>query len=201
MAATASLSDETRATVSSQAAAMMAVARTKPTAKPVRNLGIARNAIDGDLALGEDFPYVAIGLHAVVKPPKDLASLYEPQGLWLHLIRSGAAASHYVVSDARGMDNAHAVISLTHGDLPSKIFSAVQWLDKNDSPDNTDPVCVVTVPGLYTYLVGVLRAKGPTAVVVAAPDEVKLVGEGWAEVPLGKVLTALKKSAQVRIKK
>lgn len=159
--------------------------------------------------LAESFIFVAISLTAVVKPPEDLAELLEPQGHWLHLVRTGTKATHFAISDSLGFDDTHKVMALTEGILPQAIFDAIKWVDAKDKAKLAQGlVRVVAFPALFCYALCILRKDGPTAVrLPAPPDEptdagpksVK-VAHVYEEVPLGKLLNDLKEPAQAVLK-
>jgi len=156
-----------RKSVAAQTASMMAMMTSSGGA---RKLSGGKTAMAPKVPveppkMAEDFPYIMIPLATVIDPPEDLSTLLKPSGTWLHLVRSGTKSSYFSVSD-----DEQQVLSLTRGDLPQKIFNAVQWLDGEDDEDNDDPVSVLSIPALYVYALGILRKEGPTVVVVSGPE-------------------------------
>lgn len=180
-----------RKSVAAQTASMLSLMTTTGTrALSGANIAMLSSTVVEPPTLAEAFPFVTIPLRTVIEPPENLGALLEPAGAWLHLVRNGPKSSYFSVSDAE-----HRVLALTTGDLPQKIFDAVKWLDANDGDENHDPICMMSFPALYVYALGIRRERGPYAVVVSAPQKLKVLKAGkFEEVPLGNLLKLLKKN-------
>jgi hypothetical protein len=207
MAGVDEFSPKQRKRVSEQTASFLAAAvageniRAKKGAKSAPKAAAVAVKKAKPPKLAESFVYITLPLAAVVDPPEDLSALLAPSGSWLHLIRTGADATHFAISDTRGFDDSHTVLALTEGDLPQKIYAAVKWLDAKDGDGHAqDTVRVLAFPALFVYALCILRKKGPTAIVVSTQPKLgDSSDKDLEEIPLVNLLQELKPAAQAAL--